>query len=115
MLEDRAKSLLAERNTMLKINNELRVEMQGLIDEVMSHSNGACAGIPKVTDLLANPPQSQKVTDFEQTYSSLCPPQPTHLNTPCLSKTITACPLEPLNLDPSPQDEMMDILFPGQM
>jgi hypothetical protein len=119
MLELRAKNLLAERNNMLQINNELRIEMQSLVDEVMNHSNAACGGISEAAGLLANAPefkstsQCPQVVDLEQTLAGagLCSTQPGQSGSPGRLEAVSKCSLDTFSLDPGSPCEMMDFLL----
>lgn len=51
-LETRAKELLQDRNEMLAQNNELREELQNLVQVAMDHGDPGCGGFPQLANLL---------------------------------------------------------------
>jgi hypothetical protein len=131
LLEQRAQDLLAERNRMMKENTGLKLELQGLIDEVLEHSKGACGGIPEAVELLRqmpsfmmplrNPFQPQTLPDLGQSLAGFATDQgPTSIQTPTSYQATSA--FQPVNvsggsldqtLAPGPSDNMMD-MFMGQ-
>lgn len=129
LLEQRAQDLLAERNRMMKENTGLKLELQGLIDEVLEHSKGACGGIPEAVELLRqmpsfmmplrNPFQTQPLPDLGQSLAGFATDQaPTSIQTPTSYQATSA--FQPVNvsgdsldqtLAPGPPDNMMDMFL----
>lgn len=129
LLEKRAQDLLADRNRMMKENAELKLELQGLIEEVLAHSKGACGGIPEAAHLLSQVPsfmtplrdpfQSQNLPDLGQSLAGFPTDQaPTSFEPPISYQATSA--FQPVNMSgdslnqtlaPGPSDNMMDMFL----
>lgn len=117
-LEERAKELICERNSMVRENEELQLEMQQLVEEIASHSSPACIGFPEPAQLLAYMQRTssaaayQTLVDFEQTLEELQGQQPALANRPSLSENMTSYSLETsCNDDAVNTSEIMELMM----
>lgn len=117
LLEQRAQDLMTERNLMLQENSDLRIEMQGLLQEVMIHSKAACGGIPEAAGLLTATPdfsmtrQYQQLSGFQQSMSETPLEDPDQLNDSYPPAPDPNYALEKFTVDPETPGGIMDALL----